>query len=100
MMQTAIPGSSTIVQAGDQVSTDLAGEVVILGLKSGGYYGLNSVGARIWSLIQEPRRLADIRRAILEEYEVDGDRCERDLQELLQQLTAEGLIEITDDATA
>ena len=37
----------------DVVSRDLEGEAVILNLDSGTYFGLDRVGTRIWSLLQE-----------------------------------------------
>jgi Coenzyme PQQ synthesis protein D (PqqD) len=85
---------STVVAAKDQVSSDLGGEVAILDLKAGVYYGLDAVGARIWSLIQEPRTVNEIRDILLEEYEVEPERCERDLLVLLQSLADEGIIEV------
>jgi coenzyme PQQ synthesis protein D (PqqD) len=96
----SIPGDVVIGVAPDQVSTDLQGERVILNFRSGMYYGLDPVGSRVWELLQEPRRLEAIRAAILDEYEVEPERWERDLQGLLQKLAAEGLIEIRDEAAA
>lgn len=93
-------GDSSIVAAKEQVSSDLAGEAVILNLKSGKYYGLNEVGARIWNLLQEPRTLNEIRNVILEEYEVESEHCDRDLLNLLKELAAEGLIEVRDETAA
>ena len=89
-----VSGDSTVVAAKDQVSSDLGGEVAILDLKAGVYYGLDAVGARIWSLIQEPRTVNEIRDILLEEYEVEPERCERDLLALLQRLADEGIIEV------
>ena len=84
-----------IVVMKDRVSCDLAGEVAILNLGNGVYYGLNPVGARVWNLIQEPRTFADLRNALLEEYDVEATRLESDLRGLLAQLDAQGLIDIT-----
>ena len=80
--------------AKDQVSSDLGGEVAILDLKAGVYYGLDAVGARIWSLIQEARTVNEIRDILLEEYEVEPEHCERDLLALLRRLADEGLVEV------
>ena len=57
-MSATISDRSVVVAAKDQVSCDLAGEAAILNIKSGVYYGLDPVGARIWSLVQEPRKVA------------------------------------------
>jgi hypothetical protein len=54
-MKSAGSRHSIVVATKDQVSSDLGGEVAILDLKAGVYYGLDTVGARIWNLIQEPR---------------------------------------------
>ena len=96
-MQRTVSRSSVVVAAKNQISTDLRGEAVILELESGAYYGLNDVGARIWDLIQQPKNVNDIRDAILEEYEVKPDRCERELLGILEDLASAGLLEIKDD---
>jgi len=85
---------SVVVTAKDQLSCDLAGEAAILDVKSGTYYGLNVIGARIWNLIQNPKHVKEVLRVLLAEYDVETDRCERELLDLLQELEAKGLIEI------
>lgn len=94
-----IPKHSIVVVASDQLSSDLSGEVVILNLKSGTYYGLNTMGARIWNLLQQPKAVDELQKILLDEYEVEVDRCESDLQALLQELAANGLVEVKDEAT-
>jgi hypothetical protein len=91
---------SNVVVAKEQVSSDLGGEVAILNLKASKYYGLNDVGARIWSLMQQPRTVEEIRDTLVREYEVEPDRCERDLVRLLQRLADEGLVVVSDETRA
>ena len=91
--------SSVIVVSKDQVSADLDGEVVVLNLESGTYYGLYKVGAFVWKLIQRPRSLRELRDAVLTEYDVDSEQCERDLMEWVDELLAEGLAEVEDETT-
>jgi hypothetical protein len=88
---------STVVVSQDQVSCDLSGESAILNLKAGVYYGLNEVGTRVWKLIQEPKRVSELRDVILEEYEVDPHRCAADIMALLQDLLENGLIEVRNE---
>ncbi len=85
--------SSVVVAANEQVSTDLEGESVILGLESGRYYSLDDVGSFVWNLIQEPRPVSEIRDAILDAYDVESEVCQSDLLAILNQLADEGLIE-------
>ena len=95
-----LSNDSIVVVSPDQVSSDLAGEVVMLNLKNGTYYGLDEVGAHVWALIQEPRAVAAIRDSILAEYDVEPERCEQDLLALLGDLADNGLIEVRDEWSA
>jgi len=93
-------GRSVIVAAKNQVSCDLAGDTAILNLTSGLYYSLNCLGSHIWRIIQQPVTVDDIRRAVLDEYEVQSNQCERDLFALIEDLAAAGLIEIQSEPPA
>ena len=99
-MKKSILPQSTLVAVKDQVSADLAGEAAILHLKSGVYYGLDPVGARIWELLKTPRTVAEIRDALLREYDVEPETCEKDLAALLEKLHEEQLIEFPNEETA
>ena len=88
--------NKTVAAVKDQVSCVLDGETAILHLGSGTYYGLNLVGSTIWNLIQEPRTIAEIHDRLLQQYEADAGECERDLLNLLDDLTKAGLVEIRD----
>ena len=89
-----IDESSVVVAADHQTSAEVDGESVILDLEEGVYYGLNPVGARIWSEIQEPTAVEEITAAITAEYDVDREQCRRDVISLLQDLEENDLIKI------
>lgn len=95
-MEPTLSGSSRVVATKDQIFSDLGGEIVILNVASGVYHGLDEVGARVWHLIQQPRTVDEIRDAILDEYEVVPEQCERDVMTLLQQLVQAGLANCVD----
>ena len=71
----------------------LGDEAVILNFENGIYYGLNPVSARIVELIAEPRTVSAILAILLDEYDVDADRCRQDLVNLLAKLKEHDLIE-------
>ena len=101
--QTGKPGIApfSIVRADDdQVSSELDGEAAILDLRQGVYYGHNQVGATVRALIAEPRRVADIQCALLDQNEVAPEQCERDLLELLSEPAERGLIRVENDEGA
>jgi hypothetical protein len=95
-MKQMLSEDSTVAVVAGQVSSDLGGEVAILNLEAGMYYGLDDVGARVWELAQEPTAVRSIQDKILEEYEVDPDQGRREVFELLAELVEEGLLEVRD----
>src|SRR6185437_5211830 len=88
--------NSVVVAAADQVSCDLEGEAAVLNLKTGVYYGLDDIGASVWRMLNEPRRVDELVDALLGEYEVDRDECQHDVIALLGELAVRGLVEISD----
>ena len=90
---TAISLETSIIAISEHVSCGLADEVFILSLKDGVYYGLNSVAARVWQLVQEPRTLREIRDVLVEEFDVKEEDCTRDVLNLLEQLRQWNLVE-------
>jgi hypothetical protein len=93
-MPDGISLKTIVVASKDNVSCDLGEEAAILHMRSGVYYGLDPVGARIWKLLDQPKTVEDLRAVILDEYEVEPAKCESDLLGLLEKLRAEGLIEV------
>jgi hypothetical protein len=93
-MSTALSARSVVMISPDQVSCCLGEEAAILGLSKTIYYGLNPVGARVWNLLQQPKMIAEVRDTLVQEYNVTSERCERDLLELLEKMSAEGLIRV------
>ena len=93
---TRITESTLVVAVPNQVSSSLGDEAVILELTQGIYYGLNEVGARIWTLLKDPRPVGEIRDVLLDEYDTVTATVTRDLLALLTELADRGLIEVRD----
>ena len=93
-MPQVISLKTIVVASKENVSCALGDEAAILHMRSGVYYGLDPVGARIWKLLESPRSVEDLRTTILDEFEVEPGKCETDLLGLLEKLRTEGLIEI------
>jgi len=86
--------STTRVIASDTaLSTTLDGEAVILETESGTYYGLNDVATQIWDTLDEPRTVAELQESILEQYDIEADRVQRDLESVLSDMAANDLVE-------
>lgn len=83
---------SRLAPSPDAASRELAGEAVILDLKTGVYFGLDPVGSRAWALLGQGASLKAVHAALLSEYEVEPARLEADLLELMAELRGRGLV--------
>ena len=81
----------------DVLFNDLHGEVVLLNLRTGIYFGLDPVGTRAWQLIQDHGRLGSVRDVMLEEYEVSAERLWEDLRDLVSRLADNELVEVINE---
>ena len=93
-MKTGISLASRVRINEEVLFQELQGEAVLLNLKSGVYLGLDAVGTRIWNLLQRHHVLQEVRDAMLQEYEVSADQCERDLLRLVGEMEQQGLAEV------
>ena len=73
---------------------EIGGEVVLLDIESGEYYGLNEVGSRIWTLIQEGQGASGILSTMLKEYDVSEKLLASDIEQFLFKLQAKGIIHL------
>jgi hypothetical protein len=77
------------------VSAALAGrDALLLDTRTGHYFVLNQVGTRIWGLLVEGRSLSEAHRVLVDEYDADPTRLERDLLELVERLLGSELLEV------
>ena len=84
--------NQTITLSPEVISQEVSGETVLLDLDSENYFGLDEVGTRIWQLIKETSDLQAIYKTLLEEYEVEEERLQTDLELLLGEISTLGLV--------
>lgn len=94
MAEKEVSLESSVAVGGDVVSRDLEGEAVILNLESGTYFGLDSVGTRIWSLLQEDGSLRRTFELLQQEYDVEPERLKADILRLVGELRANHLLSV------
>lgn len=75
------------------VARKVGDEMVLLDLETGQYFGLDTVGARVWELLeQEPQTIAAICATVYAEYEAPISQIEADLSALAGQLAEKKLV--------
>jgi hypothetical protein len=86
--------SQAVVIPPEVMARQVGDETVILNLANGTYFGLDPTGARIWQLLSEGKGLAYVCAALLDEYEISPNKLEADIDRLLGELSANGLVTI------
>jgi Coenzyme PQQ synthesis protein D (PqqD) len=82
-------------RATELMEAELGDELVALEPQRGECFGFNSVATFVWQALREPKSFAQLRDALVEEYDVEPEQCSRELKDLLADLQAKGLVAST-----
>ena len=80
------------MRAADLIEAEIGSDLVALEPKSGYCFGFNSVAASVWSQLSTPKSFDQLRDALLDNYDVDIDRCSSELRLLLEEMANQGLV--------
>ena len=76
----------------DVVFKRLDDRMVLIHLETNQVFELNDTGARIWEMLEAGADEDDIAERLSAEFEVAPEQLQRDLNDLLRELTSQGLI--------
>jgi hypothetical protein len=74
------------------LAAQVGDELVMMSAETGVYLGLNSVGARVWEMIETPAELAQICAALTQEFDVSPEACRSEVEAFLAELEQQGAI--------
>ncbi len=81
-----------IIRNSDLISASFDEDLVMLSIQTGRYYGVNSVGRRIWELLEESRTVASLCDRLVQEFEVTPLKCQEEVLIFLNALNEQGLL--------
>jgi len=84
------------VRTSDVISTDVAGDLVLLHTQNWNYFEFDKIAASIWKLLDAPRSLPALVEALVAEFEVDEAVCLSDTKAFLDDMIAQGLVTIVE----
>ena len=90
-----IDDAATITLTQDQLAATIGDEVVLLGLETGTYYGLEAVAAHVWRHLQHVHTFGEVVDEVMNVFEARRDDVVRDVSEFVRTLEAEGLVTIS-----
>jgi hypothetical protein len=97
LTDSQIVETTLLSRADDVLATEVDGEAIVMTIAQGLCFGFDSIGSRIWSLLEQPTKFGDICSTLLDEYDVDGDTCRKEVAGLLAELARERLIVVDNE---
>ncbi|CAN5374375.1 PqqD family protein [soil metagenome] len=89
-----ITDDMTISQTGNALSTEVDGEMVLIGLETGRYFGLDAIGTAIWKRIELPCRVDALCTGLAEDFDGDPALISAETRAFLERLVEQDLARV------
>lgn len=82
-----------IYKKSELVEGQLDDSQIVMDIERGKYFGLNSLGRKIWELLESPLTLDEIINRLLSEYQVSEEVCYKEVSSFINKAISLGIIE-------
>lgn len=89
-----IDRQSILLRNNDIVFSEIDGETVMMDANFENYFGLDSIGTRVWQLLEEEISFGQLCEKLLNEYDVNQETCLNDVVPFVQHLAEQEMIHI------
>jgi hypothetical protein len=86
MSTTPIDMQRKIMRHPDLLAVPMDGDLVMMSISQGNYYGVNPVGTVIWEALQAPQTPDQLCQIVVSEFAVDEATCAADVQTFIAQM--------------
>jgi hypothetical protein len=77
------------------LAADVQGEIVMMSIEQGQYFGLDDIGSDIWKRIEQPCSFAALIDGLAADYEADRATITADVRALLDQMAAQDVVRLS-----
>lgn len=92
MADHALTVNSIVTASSGLMVSEVDGELVMMDVEKGTYYGMDPVAARIWKAVAAPTSIAEVCAQMTEQYDVDPATCEAEVLAFVSDLRDAGLV--------
>ena len=92
--ETPLQLDTIIVRNSELLDSEIDGEIVMMDIESGKYFGMNKIGSKIWKMIENPIKIETVCKHLLSVCKIDKATCENEVLSYLNHLHTEKLIQI------
>jgi hypothetical protein len=83
---------ATIVRTSETLATEVDGEIVLISIRDGRYFGLDQVGSEIWRRLEAPKRVDALCAELKDHFDGDPETIERETLAFLDTLSGSNLV--------
>jgi Coenzyme PQQ synthesis protein D (PqqD) len=91
----AIGEATVVARSPSVVTAEVDGELVVMSIEHGRYFGLDAVGTEIWRRIEPPCSFADLIEALAADYDADRATIAAGVRSLLARMLAQDVVRLT-----
>ncbi|MEQ8910224.1 MAG: lasso peptide biosynthesis PqqD family chaperone [Vicingaceae bacterium] len=91
-----LDAEATIKKSTDILASEVDGEVVMMSIDQGKYFGLDHIGGDVWNKLEEATTIALICQELKKEYKADYETIEKDVRAFVEDLLKHNIVEIVD----
>lgn len=86
--------TTTILRSTGVLAAEVDGEIVMMSIELGRYYGLDDIGSDIWKRIEQPCSFGALVDALTAEYDADRGTIATDVAALLARMAEQGVVRL------
>jgi len=90
-----IEPATLIVRHPEMIAAEMDGDLVMMSVERGEYFGIGGVGTRAWELLEQPTSVDQLCAVICEEFDVDEATCHKDILGFANELLTLGLVQVS-----
>ena len=81
-----------LTRSTDMLASEINGEVVMMSIESGRYYGMNPTGVYIWKALENPLTVQDLLKHITDTFKLSEDQCRTEVLPFLEDMVKEKIL--------
>src|SRR6202163_2186514 len=90
----AIADATIVSRSPSVLTAEVDGEIVMMSIEQGRYFGLDDIGSDIWKRIEPPCSFATLIDGLAADYEADRTTIVTDVQSLLDRLAKHDIVRL------
>jgi hypothetical protein len=89
----AFASNARLVRAPEIIATEVDGELVLMSIEDGKYFGLDAIGSEIWRRLEDPKSVEALTGELQGHFDGDPATIERETLDFLDKLSDHKLVQ-------